>query len=109
MVVGVDLGVVGQGGLVVKHVGVRRRAAAGQLVDERGVAASAGPGQGVGVEDAVGLARGDHLADADVGAVQLRVLLGSQDAEDGAVRLAQEIDLVRLSRVSWKLRWRSPA
>ena len=63
-------------------------------VDQAGVVGAAGPGEGVPVEDLVGLAGVDHLAGADVGAVQLRVLLDGEDPEDGAPGLAEEVDLV---------------
>ena len=50
------------------------------------------PGQGVGVEDAVGLDGADHLAHADECRVERRFLADGEHTEDGPPGLADEHD-----------------
>ena len=104
MVVGIDLLLVGQRGLVVEHVGVRRWPAAEQLLDQPAVARLPGPGERVAVEDPVGLGRADHLPDADERAEQLRFALRGEDAEERSPGLPEEVDLVLVEAVDQVLR-----
>ena len=52
------------------------------------------------VEDLVGRGLAHHLPDADVGAVQLGVLLHGEDAEGGAPGLADQVDLLLVEPVA---------
>ena len=100
VVIGVDIVLVGQCGLVVEHPVVGRRADSAQLLGKRVVTVLLGPGEGVLVEDPIGLTLADHLPGPDECGIAIGCLRDGEDPEGGSPGLPEQKNLVLVETVA---------